>query len=140
LGRMPGLSQRELADFAGRSERWVWSLERGDGHATLDLNVARSIANGLRVDVEVVLGLSALPSEPDAGLHQGEPTALAALEIEPDDVPHPAEITEAVLRLRRSYSTTAPAELRRRIDVRLRQVRRLLAGQARQSRRRDLLE
>jgi tetratricopeptide (TPR) repeat protein len=45
-----------------------------------------------------------------------------------------------VLRLRRSYSTTSPAELRRRVDVRLRQVRRLLAGQSQQSKRQTLLE
>src|SRR5439155_17812450 len=115
LRRMRSLSQRELADFAGRSERWIWSLERGDGHATLDLNVAQRLANGLRVGVAVVLGLAAMPSETDAGLHLGEPVALSALEIEPNDLPHPAEIAEAVLRLRRSYSTTAPAELRRRI-------------------------
>jgi len=61
-------------------------------------------------------------------------------EIEPQDPPDPEDVESSVLRLRRSYSTTPPAELRRRVDVRLRQVRRLLSGQTRPARRRSLLE
>jgi hypothetical protein len=42
--------------------------------------------------------------------------------------------------LRRSYSTTPPAELQRRTEERLRQIRRRLEGEGREERRRDLLE
>ncbi len=56
------------------------------------------------------------------------PCALHALGLDPDDEPDLEDLHDAVLRLRRSYSTTPPDELRLRIDERLRQVRRLLAG------------
>jgi hypothetical protein len=54
-------------------------------------------------------------------------------------VPDPEDIEAAVLRLRRSYSTTAPDELRGRVEIRLRQVRRLLVGEGRSTSRRSLL-
>src|SRR5258706_10842680 len=66
--------------------------------------------------------------------------ALAALCVDPDDVPAPEDIEAAVLRLRRSYSTTSPDELAGRVGVRLRQVRRLLTGQTGGSTRRSLME
>jgi hypothetical protein len=50
-----------------------------------------------------------------------------AEEIDLDEKPDPEDIEAAVLRLRRSYSTTASDQLRRRVEIRLRQVRRLLA-------------
>src|ERR1700730_6949990 len=62
-----------------------------------------------------------------------------AREIDLDEKPYPEDIEAAVLRLRRSYSTMAPDELRRRVEIRLRQVRRLLAGEGRSSSRRSLL-
>jgi len=49
------LSQRALADFAARSERWMWNVEAG--LTTLDYTEAEGLALGLRVDVTVVLGL-----------------------------------------------------------------------------------
>src|SRR5690349_20971453 len=55
------LTQRQLADFAGRSERWLWSLERGDGRSRLDIAAAQGIAFGLQLDVAVVLGLRPVP-------------------------------------------------------------------------------
>ena len=54
----------------------------------------------------------------------------ARLPIDPDDVPPVEDVEAAVLRLRRSYSTTPPLELEQRVGIRLRQVRRLLAGEA----------
>ena len=56
------------------------------------------------------------------------PRTLDALGLDPDDEPDLDDLHAAVLRLRRSYSTTPPDELRLRIDERLRQVRMLLAG------------
>jgi transcriptional regulator with XRE-family HTH domain len=55
-----GLTQRDLADFAGKSERWVRYLE--NDRALLDHRTARMLATGLRVDVTVVLSLSSVPS------------------------------------------------------------------------------
>jgi hypothetical protein len=65
---------------------------------------------------------------------------LAWLGLEPDDVPDLEDIQTAVLRLRRSYSTTPPHELRRRVDERLRQVRSLLSRNERPSWQSDLTE
>ena len=56
------------------------------------------------------------------------PRALETLGLDPDDEPDRGDLDAAVLRLRRSYSTTPPDELRNRVDERLRQVRRLLCG------------
>jgi transcriptional regulator with XRE-family HTH domain len=140
LRTLRGLSQRELADFAQKSERWLWSVEHADGRARLDLASAEGLALGLRVDVRVVLGLDPIPvplSESGDRVRLGG--ALSALEIDPEDVPDPEDIEAAVLRLRRSYSTTAPDELRRRLEIRLRQIRRLLDGEDRSSSRRSLL-
>jgi hypothetical protein len=53
---------------------------------------------------------------------------LGCIGLDPDDEPDLGDLDAAVLRLRRSYSTTPPDELRRRVDERLRQVRRLLAS------------
>ena len=69
-----------------------------------------------------------------------KPSVLNGLVIDPDDMPEPADIEAAVMRLRRSYSTTPPDELRERTDIRLRQVRRLLGGQVRPTARHALME
>jgi transcriptional regulator with XRE-family HTH domain len=58
-----GLSKDELASWAGRSVRWVYDLEAG--RAPLDAERAERIALGLRVDVEVVLGLAPVPGDLD---------------------------------------------------------------------------
>jgi hypothetical protein len=79
--------------------------------------------------------------EHELGLAGGDGrTVLASLCIDPDDVPEPEDVEAAVMRLRRSYSTTSPDELLRRVDVRLRQVRRLLAGRVGAAPRRSLSE
>ena len=65
---------------------------------------------------------------------------LSSIVIDPDDVPTAEDIEAAVMRLRRSYSTTPPIELLQRADTRLRQVRRLLAGEPSAQARRNLSE
>jgi transcriptional regulator with XRE-family HTH domain len=67
-------------------------------------------------------------------------STLASLEIDPEDVPSPQDVEAATMRLRRSYSTTAPDQLLRRVNVRLRQVRRLLSGPGRSPGRRTVQE
>jgi transcriptional regulator with XRE-family HTH domain len=62
-----GLTQADLADFAGRSERWVRYLE--SDRTSLDRRTAGLLAGGLRVDVAVVLCLAPIP----AGLVATEP-------------------------------------------------------------------
>jgi hypothetical protein len=57
-----------------------------------------------------------------------------------DDVPVVEDIEDAVMRLRRSYSTTPPEELLRRVSTRLHQVRRLLSDQVSSSAHRTLME
>jgi transcriptional regulator with XRE-family HTH domain len=124
------MTQEELADLVGVSEVTVRRWESGWGRQPQPLHLRRLC--------EV---LDATPAE--LGFVADEltaPSALKALGIEADDVPDLQEIQAAVLRLRRSYSTTPPAELRRRVDERLRQTRRLLNGRGRPSWRRDLLE
>jgi tetratricopeptide (TPR) repeat protein len=66
--------------------------------------------------------------------------AIEALGLDPGDLPDLSDIEAATIRLRRSYSTTPPAELVNRINQRLRQVRRLLADQGRPSWRSTLLD
>lgn len=56
-----GLTQADIADFAGRSEKWVWRLE--NGRAGIDLPTAQRLADGLGVDVGVVLGLAPIPED-----------------------------------------------------------------------------
>jgi transcriptional regulator with XRE-family HTH domain len=130
-----GLTQQQLADFAGRTDRWIRLLEAGQ--AGLDHRTAAKLAFGLRVDTAVVLGLAPMPV---ALGNDDDVNALASLELDPDDVPAPEDVEAAALRLRRSYSTTPPAELQRRVEVRLRQLRRLLAGERRPATRRTLME
>src|SRR5207244_12686318 len=60
--------------------------------------------------------------------------------IEPCDQPRSYALQTAGTPLERAYSTTPPGELKERIDVRLRQIRRLLEGETRSPRRRQLLE
>jgi transcriptional regulator with XRE-family HTH domain len=67
-------------------------------------------------------------------------SALSSLGIETDDMPEPEDLAAAVMRLRRSYSTTPPDDLLRRVDTRLRQVRRLLSGRVNPSAHRNLSE
>jgi tetratricopeptide (TPR) repeat protein len=66
--------------------------------------------------------------------------AFEALGLDPGDLPDVSDIEAATVRLRRSYSTTPPADLVSRLDERLRQVRHLLAGRARPSWRSTLME
>jgi transcriptional regulator with XRE-family HTH domain len=82
LRAIRNLTQRDLADFAGRSERWIRYLE--NDRARLDHRTARLLAGGLRVDVAVVLGLAPIPSN-----LRGEPTTPASFASPPrTHVPH----------------------------------------------------
>ena len=67
------------------------------------------------------------------------PRAFGALGLDPDDEADIEEIEAATLRLRRSYSTTRPAELLARLDERLRQVRRMLSRNRRGPIQRSLI-
>jgi hypothetical protein len=93
---------------------------------------ARMDATTRRTFLQCLFALSTIPMT--------TPDPLAALGVDPDDVPDPRDIEAAVIRLRRSYSTTPPAELQERVEVRLRQIRQLLRGETRGQVRRDLLE
>jgi len=78
-----GLAQWELAQFAGKSERWVRYLENDE--ARLDSETAQLLATGLRVNIEVVLGLAPIP----ARLHSlsGGPGIVAPpAHVTPDSV------------------------------------------------------
>ncbi|TMC02151.1 MAG: hypothetical protein E6J41_30930 [Chloroflexi bacterium] len=87
-----------------------------------------------RPSVSRLLALSGLTALVQEG------TTLAAVVIDPDDVPPVEDVEDAVMRLRRSYSTTLPLELEQRVNTRLQQVRRLLAGQVSRSARHNLAE
>lgn len=54
-----GLSQDDVADFAGKSSSWAWRIE--NGKARLDLATAERLALGFSVDVDVVLGRVPIP-------------------------------------------------------------------------------
>jgi transcriptional regulator with XRE-family HTH domain len=114
------LSQEELAHQAGVStmsiRRWETGRERPQ-----PLHLRRLCA-----------ALEATPAE--LGLAPAGPWELLE-----DDLPEVTELEAAVLRLRRSYSTMAPAELLQRIDERRDQFRRLLVSEHRPSRRHALL-
>lgn len=53
------LGRRELAEFADRSERWVWDLEHG--RVRLDMETAERLALAFGVDSTIVLGLAPMP-------------------------------------------------------------------------------
>jgi transcriptional regulator with XRE-family HTH domain len=119
-------SQEELAELVGVSPLTLrrWEAHRGQRPQPLHLRRLSEI-------------LEVTPTE--LGFDGGSPQ-LTALEIDPGDLPDQDELESAVTRLKGAYSTTPPDELRDRIDVRLRQVRRLLEGETRSPRRRQLLE
>jgi transcriptional regulator with XRE-family HTH domain len=121
------LTQEELAAAVGVSDITIRRWEAGQRPQPLHVRRLCEI-------------LEATPGELGFGPELQAFSALGALEIDPDDVPAPEDVEAAVHRLRRSYSTTPPAELQRRIEVRLRQVKRLLSGQARASSRGNLLQ
>src|SRR5260221_673489 len=58
------LSQRALADFAQKSDRWLWNVEHG--LTSLSTDDANRLAFGLRLDVAVLLGLAPAPPQLDA--------------------------------------------------------------------------
>lgn len=51
-----GLTQRDLGELCGRSEKWLWTIEAGT--AKPDLCDIEHLAAALRVDVATVLGLA----------------------------------------------------------------------------------
>ncbi len=104
-----------------------------------------------QADLDESLGLrlmgrrrSLRPSGSQPDVTDGTDTAVdhvfSLVGLDPDDVPPPEDIGPCVLRLRRSYSTTAPDVLQQRIDARLRQIRRLLIGEGNVGRKVDLKE
>src|SRR5215471_14324465 len=56
-----GLTQRQLADFAQRTERWLRNVEQGRTAVTFE--DAEKLSLGLRVDVQAVLGFAPLKEE-----------------------------------------------------------------------------
>lgn len=50
-----GIQQQTLADLAGHSLRWLWAIENGQAQPTIA--AAELLAEGLRVDLEELLGL-----------------------------------------------------------------------------------
>ncbi len=56
-----GLTQRQLADFAQRTERWLRNVEQGRTAVTFE--DAERLSFGLRVDVQAVLGFATIKEE-----------------------------------------------------------------------------
>jgi transcriptional regulator with XRE-family HTH domain len=119
------MSQDELAHQVGTSPVTVRRWEAG--RAQPQPEHLRRLCEVLETNAEE-LGFRVQPL-----------SALEILGLDPGDVPDLEEIQDASLRLRRSYSTTRPADLRRRIDERLRQIRELLT-RGRPQWRRELME
>jgi transcriptional regulator with XRE-family HTH domain len=117
------LAQEELAEKVEVSVVTVGRWEAGQRPQPLHLR-----------RLSEVLGATA----EDLGFHIELPAPLRTIALD-DDLPDLEEVQGATLRLRRSYSTTRPEELRRRIDERLRQIRELLV-RGRPDWRGDLLE
>jgi hypothetical protein len=153
-GQMSGKAANRLLSH----ERLVrgWSLEQtanqlhdlarrlGQPEPAVDAHMVGRWERGVRTPGPRYAKLLSLLYEraaPELGLADGGGRAvLASLCIDPEDVPQPGDVEAAVMRLRRSYSTTSPDELLQRVDVRLRQVRRLLAGRLGAAPRRSLSE
>src|SRR5205807_4841425 len=102
------LSEEELADRAQVSVLSVRRWEAGQRPQPLHLR-------------RLCQALEAAPEE--LGFPVEQPAPLKTIGLDPDDLPEVEEIQGATLRLRRSYSTTLPAELQRRTEDRLRQLR-----------------
>jgi transcriptional regulator with XRE-family HTH domain len=124
LRKLHLLSQEELAERVGVSmltaRRWEAGQQPQPQHLRRLCEVLEASPEALGFGIEL-------------------PAVLQTIGIDPDDLPDLIEIQAASLRLRRSYSTTRPEELRRRIDERLRQIRELL-NRGRPGWRQELLE
>jgi len=150
MGHTPGSRRAPLGELIAheRQRRGLTRLElaalvrRADHTLGTDDSQIKRWENGQEPQPAAVRALAAVLKQPmellTALLREG--SALAAVAIDPDDVPPIEDIEEAVMRLRRSYSTTPPLELERRVNTRLQQVRRLLAGQISPSARHSLGE
>jgi transcriptional regulator with XRE-family HTH domain len=88
-----GLLQRDVADFANKSERWMRYLENDDRRARLDHQTALWMANGLRVDLAVVLALAPIP----ANLRAERPSPQRAISAVPESDTVRLSTTEARL-------------------------------------------
>ncbi len=127
-----GLTRVELAALVRRADRTLGTddsqIKRWENGQEPQPAALRALAAVLEQPVDLLTAL----------LREG--SALAAVVIGLDDVPPVEDVEDAVMRLRRSYSTTPPLELELRVNTRLQQVRRLLAGQVSASVRHSLAE
>ncbi len=144
------LSRRELADLVRRAARkdGEWNVGTNEkavrrwesGDTTPRPDALRWLAAALEVPLDLVTDAAKEQAPPGPLIPNRTAAPLSSLVIDPDDVPAAEDVEVAVMRLRRSYSTTPPVELLQRTDTRLRQVRRLLAGQVSAPARRNLME
>jgi transcriptional regulator with XRE-family HTH domain len=116
-----GLTRVELAALVRRADRTLGTddsrIKRWEHGQEPQPAALRALAAVLEQPVELLTAL----------VREG--SAFAVVVIDPDDVPPVEDVEDAVMRLRRSYSTTPPLDLEQRVNTRLQQVRRLLAGQ-----------
>ncbi len=120
------LTQEELASRVGVSVLTVRRWEQGQRPQPHSLRELRTVLGASPAELGFLLDLDLAGCRLDRG--GPVPRAIESLGLDSDDEPDLADLDDAVLRLRRSYSTTPPDELRHRVDDRLRQVRRLLSG------------
>ncbi|MGI0131052.1 MAG: helix-turn-helix transcriptional regulator, partial [Thermoplasmata archaeon] len=118
------LTQEEFASRVGVSTVTVRRWEQGQRPQPHYIRELCKVLGASPSELGFLLDQAGQPLVPQGPV----PHALDIIGLDPDDEPDLEDLQAAALRLRRSYSTTPPDELRLRIDERLREVRRLLAG------------